>query len=71
MKKKLNFKKVFGVGASAVMALSLVFGMCFSDFSSGTKTELDNPNSSENVEGGVLTAVKTIRWLPRLQAATR
>ena len=52
MKKKLNFKKVFGVGASALMALSLAFGMCFSDFSSGTKVEIDNPNSSMSVEGG-------------------
>ena len=52
MKKKLNFKKIFGIGTSAIMALSLAFGMCFSDFSSGTKTELDNPNSSTSVEGG-------------------
>ena len=58
MKKKWDFKRISAIGAGAVMALSIAFGMGFSDFSKTDSENVDSANSeiTETVKGGVLIA---------------
>lgn len=52
MKKHGGWKRVSAIGAGAMLALSLTFGLVFSDLSvSGNETSVDN-DLSQNITGG-------------------
>lgn len=58
MKKHGGWKRVSAIGAGAMLALSLTFGLVFSDLSvSGNETSVDN-DLSQNITGGALIVAK-------------